>query len=89
MNEILTVDTAAAEDADGKVWTLPRPKRHDHVTKHARQEGSIGGFLKGFVLSDGSFIDREGAEAVARKSGQKQGRLIHPHLGGLSSDDLW
>ena len=87
---VLTVETAAVKNKEGKVWTLPRPLRHDDVEDKAIDEGQTGYMLtKGFVLSDGNFADREQAEVVARASGQKKGKLIHPHLDGLSSDDLW
>jgi len=89
-DEKLMVATAAVRHKEGRIWTLPRPYRHDDVVSKARREGVTYNELeKGFLLSNGSFVNRETAEIVARESGQKTGALLHPLLGGLSSDDLW
>ena len=85
----VTVETAAIRDGDGKIHTLDRPNRHDEVVDAAIKSGANGPFTKGFVISGGRFADRKEAEKIARESGQKTGDLKHPHLGGLSSDDLW
>ena len=85
----LEVMTAAVKDSTGRIHTLPRPNRHGDVKHDAETHGLAGPYEEGFVLSDGTFADRKQAEAVARKSGQLAGALVHPHLGGLSSDDLW
>jgi hypothetical protein len=85
----LKVMTAAVKDGKGRIHTLPRPNRHGDVKHDAEIHGLAGPYEEGFVLSDGEFADRKQAEAVARECGQKTGPLVHPHIGGLSSDDLW
>ena len=81
--------TAAIKNGEGMIFTLPRPKRHNDVIEYAYTQTEDCFFEQGFVLSDGTFADGKRAEEVARASGQKEGPLIHHHLGGLSSDDLW
>lgn len=80
---------AAILTDDGVVHFMPRPNRHHH-TVHALNEG--GGYLivargeQGFVMSDGTFADREEAGRCAIEAGQIKALERPPKL---YSEDLW
>ncbi len=78
-----TVVAAAILDVAGEIWTLPPPNRHHNVIalmgKKFRQE-----YTQGFVLSDGTFVDRVQAAQFAYGAGQTA--TLH-HV--LFSEDLW
>lgn len=80
---------AAVKTYDGLVHFMPPPYRHCH-TVHALHWDN-GGLIvaqgeQGFVMSDGTFADREEAGQCAIASGQIQ-ELAHPPR--LYSEDLW
>jgi hypothetical protein len=80
----VTVETAALQQ-DGIVYTLPRPARHCDIIHHVVKQGvSLLGSLQGFVLSDGTFVDRYQAARVAYLAGQ-----IEEGIGQLYTEDLW
>ena len=67
MIERLTVEMAAIQDHDGKVYSVPRPGRHHDVIKIMVHEGikiPITG-EQGFVLSNGNFVSRKAAKLIA------------------------
>jgi len=87
---------AAALEANGTVWTLPRPARHCHIMhawcaahyvdgRNARWPGGTGGlYAQGFVTSTGRFVIRSEAARIAHQAGQLA--RLKPHL---YSEDLW
>ena len=90
-NPILTIESAAIRDIDGKVWTLPRPARHHNIIKLMRESGYTGPVMgpdqQGFILSNGNFCRRKAALRVAEKAGQlKNGKTISSQL---TTEDLW
>lgn len=74
---------------DNITYGLPAPNRHHDVI---RQIGGIyGPHEEGFILEDGSFVNREQAYQIAKESGQLK-RIISPtNYNGpeLYSEDLW
>ncbi len=84
----LSVDCAAAMDQNRKVWSLPRPARHDAILRLMHENGvdvRHGGIEQGFLLSDGRFAERGPAHLIAKNAGQV-GKLIGSVL---TSEDLW
>jgi len=85
----MKVTAAAIRDDDGKVWTLPAPARHHNILRHMYDSGKPGSFLdgQGFVLEDGTFVNRKVAAKLAVESGQiKKTEYVD---GQLFSEDLW
>jgi len=85
----LMVVTAAIKLNDGAIITAPRPCRHHHLTAswffHTRAK--LPQEEQGFMLSDGSFADRERAGEVAMEAGQI---ISHRHdKSFLYSEDIW
>lgn len=83
---------AAAIAKDNKVWSVPKPGRHNHVINLICEELGIeyvgSNFVQGFLTSEGRFVDRKEAAEVARKADQ---RLIGgwSWVNKLYSEDLW
>lgn len=78
---------AAAILIDGKVWTLPAPARHHDVIRHYREETSAERLPEndqGFVSSNGRFLRRKAALAIAFEADQ-----VTDVTGTLTSEDLW
>lgn len=75
---------------DGVIYWCPRPCRHHHVI-WGKCEADGEGFdhdraVQGFLSSDGQFLDREQAHALAIENGQ----CPEPdHVRELFSEDLW
>lgn len=78
----------------GKLWSLPKPYRHHHVIR--KIAAGLGVDMvdgaQGFLDSDGRYLTRRQALAVAQANDQ----LIHQErpssatkLGELYSEDLW
>lgn len=89
---------AAAIRENGIVYTVPRPGRHHTVMMHMRDAHGftyVSGREQGFVLSDGTYADRERAYEVAKAAGQliaREGgyRKGEVHEGPeLYSEDVW
>lgn len=91
MEKDLKIVSAAIKDIDGKVWTLPQPKRHHDVIKLMRDagyEGPVAGpDQQGFLLSNGMFCRRKAAMRVAEEAGQIIGGKTIGSV--LTSEDLW
>lgn len=91
--EPIMVVAVAMQFADGLMITAPRPARHHHlVTSWVFQFGHMmkypHGVEQGFLLSDGSFANRELAYEVALGNGQiRKGETPCP--GMLFSEDVW
>lgn len=88
----LRIEAAAIVDINGKMWTLPPPKRHHDIIRLMRESGYDGPVSgedqQGFLLNNGKFCRRKPALGVADKAGQlKDGKCIHPTL--LFSEDMW
>lgn len=92
-NGPLTVVCVAFLLRSGVVLSAPRPARHHHLIYHtaviSRWVWRLcqRGHVQGFLLSDGSFADRDRAGVVAFEAGQiTEHRLGSPHL---FSEDVW
>lgn len=85
--EPLTVLQVACLSVGGAIVTLPRPARHGDVMH--LMAFRPGPEAQGFLLSDGSFADREEAYRIARASGQPW--LRDPSITSeyLFTEDLW
>ena len=72
----------------GVLWFEMKPKRHHDVIRWAADHGSnipvIG--IQGFILSDGTFVDRIEGARIALESGQITKLNWPPEL---YSEDLW
>jgi hypothetical protein len=86
------IETAALR-IDGEVWTLPRPTRHHTLGQAWSQahykDGKNAQLLKhdsGFVTSEGRFVERVEAAAIAIAAGQIEKLNWPPNL---YSEDLW
>ena len=71
---MLTVTAAAIKRHTG-IYSFPPPARHEH-----------DGEVQGFLLSDGSFVDRIEGAKIAIESGQILKLNWPPNL---YSEDLW
>lgn len=85
------VRVPASSFADELILSVASPGRHDDVRRAAQQLGielSSSDEHQGFLTSEGLFVRRKLALAIARTAGQ----LIHdpkaPHV-GLFSEDVW
>lgn len=84
---LLSVLQVAIRTDDGVIHTLPRPARHGDVMYQVARVGPEG---QGFLLSDGTYADREQAWKVAHDAGQPI--LRHPDVQCgeyLFTEDLW
>lgn len=82
----------AAIKIGNDIHTLPRPARHHDIIRALATEillpTPIGG-TQGFILDDGTFVNRVDALNVAIKSGQVKLENCHAPKTGLFSEDLW
>lgn len=81
----------AAICLNGIVYSLDRPNRHHSIIAFLVENGEkppIRG-EQGFVLSDGSFVNRKDALNIAIASGQVVLADCVAPLVGLFSEDLW
>lgn len=91
MRKKLEIVGVAIKTDEGKVFHLNRPNRHrdlvDYIMCVLNYTGNLSGRERqGFILNDGSFVDRIDSISIARKSGQ----LNKPLMGSvLTSEDLW
>lgn len=77
---------------NGEIFSVDRPKRHPDVIKLINARFGIdSGWRKnakqGFVLSDGTFVDRYVARDIAEDAGQLITPLALGHA--LTSEDVW
>ncbi len=81
---------AAAVHAYGATWSLPRPARHHHVLRAIHDAGLCaikpGPDAQGFLTSEGRFVGRIAAAAMAVDAGQIAEPSSPPKL---YSGDLW
>jgi len=81
---------AAAIKWEGRVYSIPAPGRHDNaialMVKENPDKSRFLGSEQGFVTSEGKFLDRIEAAAIAIKCGQIE-KLNWPP--DLYSEDLW
>lgn len=80
---------AAAIMVDGLTLTLPRPSRHGDIIRAADIIAGGADFSnQGFITSQGRFVGRIAAKAMARDAGQT---FLPGHHKGpeLFSEDLW
>ena len=83
------VKQAAIRDGQGKVHTLPRPARHHNIAHElydTRGHALLEDDEQGFILEDGSFVDREAGGDFAIKTEQIEKLKWPPYL---YSEDLW
>jgi len=82
----------AIRTEDGLIHTLPRPARHgDLINPLFWLNGDPNGGEHGFLLDDGSFVDRTQAWPIAEAAGQisptarkREAPYLH-----LFSEDVW
>lgn len=84
------VEMAAIIGEDGEVYSLPRPNRHHniiyHLVKDMKHSTPIKG-EQGFVLTDGTFVDRKTAKLHAIANNQLLERASKSEL--LFSECIW
>lgn len=93
VDDYLNDDAAAVKTADGVIHFMPPPNRHHHTVHalHLAFSDDKSGIIQargeqGFVMSDGTFADREEAAKAALSAGRINS-LSHPPK--LYSEDLW
>lgn len=90
MNDDLPLVVAAAIIGhDGAPYHLPQPARHHNVIRHMVALGHptpIRG-QQGFMLDDGTFVNRIKARLIAKEAGQLLPRDCK--LKELFSEDVW
>lgn len=82
--------TQAAIRYNGKIYTLPRPKRHHDIIHHMAGLGFGPECMhdQGFITNHGIFVDRIEAKKIAREANQ----FVSTYLYGyekLYSEDIW
>lgn len=78
---------SAACRVDGLTYSMPAPARHhDILLRMPTPERHL--CTQGFLLSDGRFIEREGARVVAIDTKQVKDMSVL-HARELFSEDLW
>ena len=85
--DVLTVKSAAIMH-ENIIYSIPRPGRHCHVIEKIAKLGfsiPIKG-EQGFLLSDGTFVNRASAAQVALAAGQCDKLVAPPNL---YSEDIW
>lgn len=88
-----TIEAAAIlRIADNRVFTLPRPARHNHIIDHIiKTEPGVKrvgyGYKQGFLTSTSRFVDRTEACLIARAAGQIKTK--HGASNQLYSEDVW
>lgn len=82
------VMAAAIKLENGDVRFLPRPSRHFHIIHKLASEGheQKAGDIQGFLLNDGTFVDRREAALIAMANHQVSALSWPPNL---YSEDLW
>lgn len=73
----------------GKIFSVPRPGRHDVALEEAAKQSGLHCIIKekqGFVTSTGRFVDRIEAAQIALAAGQIKKLKWPPNL---YSEDLW
>lgn len=86
----MLIKAAAIKDSTGKIHTLPPPARHYNIIKQMASEGiriSFTDDVQGFILEDGTFVDRYRAALIACKNGQCNASDLFE--GKLTTQDLW
>jgi len=84
---------AALRSPDGTVYSLPAPARHEDVVRDMCQQ-KVRGIMdceSGFLLEDGSFLDRVSAARLATETGQckRLAPVIPGFTDKLRTEDLW
>ena len=81
--------TGVAIVTDGKLYQLPKPKRHHHCIELAsKQTGKpVSDGTQGFITSNGRYVLREEALKIAKAANQLLER--HRHATQLFSESVW
>ena len=82
--------TGVAVMYGGKMYSLPRPNRHHDVIRSI-PGGVKGPDRQGFILENGTFLDRRQAMTLAENNGQLRRVTGKEFYQGpeLYSEDLW
>lgn len=73
---------------DNQVHSLPKPYRHHHILHFLYGLGyETNSKGQGFILEDGTFVDRKQAFEIACNNGQLENCEIIGSV--LTSEDLW
>jgi len=82
----------AAIRFNGRVWALPRPKRHHDIMRFAvdntqgAQICAVAGDDQGFLTTKGRYVTRQEAGQIAIASGEAKTLKFGDQL---YSEDLW
>ena len=70
------------------IFFLPKPNRHPHILHKMHEMGLPASAQReqGFILDDGSYLDRETSGKLALQNGQITNMISPPWL---TSEDLW
>jgi len=88
-DRIETIWCAAIRTADGSIYSVPRPARHEAVIQRViRGRGSMIGATQGFMTNSFRFVDRVEAKRIALAAKQvEEKKMTAPAQ--LYSEDLW
>jgi len=81
--------TGVAIVTEGKLFQLPKPKRHHHCIEMASQQlgKPVSNGTQGFITSSGRYVLREEALKIAKDANQLLER--HRHATQLFSESVW
>lgn len=82
----------ACIDTEGRVWSLPRPFRHDAILRlmyeHGTRCAEDNHYSQGFLDASGRYLHRKAAIASAELNNQlKDGKIRGGGI--LTSEDVW
>lgn len=88
-DRIETIWCAAIRTADGFIYSVPRPGRHEAVIQRViKGRGSMTGAVQGFMTNGFRFVDRIEAKRIALTAKQVEEKNMHAPA-QLYSEDLW
>jgi len=89
---MVTIVSVAIQDPNGLVFSLPKPKRHNHIVHSMALVGMptpvTNNREQGFLTSEGNFVTREEAAVIAISCGQVKAEALDVP-GVLFSEDVW
>jgi hypothetical protein len=104
VTKVAMITHVAIKDADGRIWSLPKPYRHGDVIKLIRQEQNakylLSDLVAGFLNDAGAFLTRQEAWHEAHRCNQilppcnpidpsQRAGKPSDKPGPLFSEDLW
>lgn len=85
------ITQAAIKLETGEIITRSRPSRHsDIISECHKNKVSVSGAVQGFILNDGTFVNRNEAYIVAKEAGQiLESEMYSSRPVLLYTEDIW